>query len=78
MNAHSCFLAGLATFVVTASLSGVEQAQSNGGADSSVAARQALVAEISASVRDSLRAVMSEIALPGIAVEAPAPIAANR
>ena len=76
MNTYGYCLAGLATFVFTASFGTGGEVQSS-GLDSLLAPKQELVAEIAASIRDSLRTVTPEIALPGIQIDTPAPVVAN-
>jgi predicted cobalt transporter CbtA len=71
MNTYGYCLAGLATFVFTASFGTGGEVPSSAAA-SLLAPRQELVAEIAASIRDSLRTVTPEIALPGIEFETPA------
>jgi hypothetical protein len=77
MNTHGCFLAGLATFVFTASFGAAGEGTSS-ASDSVPATRHELIAEISASIHDSLRAVTPEITLPAIQIETPTPVVENR
>jgi hypothetical protein len=78
MSTHGYWLMGIATFAFAAGLGSATNDSPARSSEALLAAKQALVAEIAASARDSLQRATPEIALPALQIYAPAPVVMER